>query len=87
MLANKEQIFQKNRFFEFLASYLKTSHLTPENLAKLDASAIIDTFLGSLGQDFRDYTRKYVAECKRRGVLEAVLPGALVRALTKPVSA
>ena len=60
ILENRNKIFRKNKFFEFLIDHLSVEHLTPENLSKLDVSEIIGDFVNANGRDLRNYIRAYI---------------------------
>jgi hypothetical protein len=78
VLANREKIFKRNKFFEFLVDQLCVEHLTPENIAKLDASEVLPTLLIRLGLSERDYVRSYIAHLQTTGRTAEVLPARLV---------
>jgi len=79
--ANRQKIFKRNKFFEFLVDHLALEHLTPANLAKLDAAEIIETYLSRIGKDFRQYAKEYIHECQTQGRLAVVFPKQLVEVL------
>lgn len=88
VLENKDKIFKRNKFFEFLLDHLKEEHLTEENLSKLDAAEIMDTLLSKIGMDFTDYVRQYLQKCSETGRLRNVLPVELLEVLenSRPTS-
>ena len=81
IIENKNKIFRKNKFFEFLASQLKADHLTIENLAQLDVSEVIPHYLRECGMDLRGYVSTYIQKAKERGKLNQVFPDALIAAI------
>lgn len=81
ILDKKQLIFRRNKFFEFLLDHLTVDHITEENLAKLDASIIMNSFLEEIGWSRADYIKRYVQVCHSRTVLESVLPKAIVEAI------
>ena len=83
LVANKEKVFRRGRFLEFLLEQIRPEHLTPTNLAQLDASEIIHTFLTSIGKDVRQYIRAYLSHCRESGRLKDVLPLQLVELLER----
>ena len=78
ILDNRDTIFKKNRFFEFLVDHLKQEHLTPENLAKLDGAQVLPYFLKGIGMTFSDYIQAYIRECKSKGVIGGKMPKGIV---------
>ena len=81
VLANKSDIFKKNKFLEFLADQIKKEDLTPDRLAKLDASTILKDFLRLAGKDVRAYVREYIDVCAKQKRLDKVFPEVLVKAI------
>lgn len=81
ILANRDKIFRKNKFFEFLIDHLSEENLTPENLSKLDVSEVIGDFLDASGSDFRSYVQAYIKCANDKGRLREVLPTKLVEAV------
>ncbi|MBN4081163.1 AAA family ATPase [Caldithrix abyssi] len=78
VLDNKQHIFKKNKFFEFLVDHLQPQHLTDENLAKLDASQIMEAFLGKIGKSLQDYVQQYIQNCTENDSLKTLLPRRIV---------
>lgn len=87
VIANKDKIFRQDKFFAFLIDYLTIDHLTPENLAKLDAAEVIHTFLERLRLSFRDCVARYVREAIRQGRISDVFPALLLASLKPPIDA
>ena len=81
ILENRNKIFRKNKFFEFLIDHLSVEHLTPENLSKLDVSEIIGDFVNANGRDLRNYIRAYIQNASGQGLLREVLPSKLVEVI------
>ena len=75
---NKEQIFRKNKFFEFLTDLLKVEHITDERLNTLDASLIFEDFLEAIGMGKGPYIAAYIGKCIELGVLETKLPEKII---------
>lgn len=78
IVGNKDKVFKKNRFFEFLIGNLKAADLTDARLATLDASQIFPTVLSGIALGEQEYVQKYVAQLKADGRLDEVFPGELV---------
>jgi len=75
---NRERVFKKSTFFEFLVDSLTVSHIEPSRLNKLDASEIMDSYLKSLELSSSQYVNKYVGVCANTGKLKAVFPERLI---------
>ena len=75
---NKEQIFNKNKFFEFLTSLLEIEHITDERLSTLDASLIFDDFLEAISMEKGIYITEYISKCIELGVLETKFPKKII---------
>lgn len=83
ILENKEKIFRKNKFFEFLTDSMTIDHITDERLSKLDASMIMPVYLLKIGMNFRQYIQAYVVKAYELDRIDNVLPNRIVKIIQK----
>src|SRR5439155_21112375 len=79
----RKSIFQKNKFFEFLAEKLTAEHMTFERLKTFDASLVLEDVIASLGlSSVHAALPKYLQAAKKRGRLEVLFPKQLLGVLS-----
>jgi energy-coupling factor transporter ATP-binding protein EcfA2 len=69
----RNQIFRKNRFFDFLVDALQPADLTADRLKTFDASLIVDELAARLGTDTNTLTKDVVAALHADGQLQTAL--------------
>ena len=75
----RSAIFQKNKFFEFLADSLSAEHMTFERLMTFDASLITKDLFDKLGiGTLRDVLPQYLRAAQSNGRLNAIAPNQLL---------
>lgn len=84
--ANRAKILKKNQFFDFLFDGLTDQHITPDRLAKLDASEILDSLLQLLGFNFGDFLEIYMQKCFELGRHANAFPSPIVAILESAVA-
>ena len=71
----RNEIFKKNKFFEFLADSLTVEHITFDRLRTFDASVLTEELIRKLGLgSFQEMLPKYLAAAKSAGRLNELLP-------------
>ena len=71
----RNEIFKKNKFFEFLADSLTVEHITFDRLRTFDASVLTEELIRKLGLgSFQEMLPKYLAAAKSTGRLDDLLP-------------
>lgn len=86
--AKRREIFQKNRFFEFLADSLSADHMTFDRLKLFDASEVVADLAQHLGyRDLNAFTDAYLASANRAGALQELFPKRLLAAIETEKSA
>ena len=71
----RNEIFKKNKFFEFLADSLTVEHITFDRLRTFDASVLTEELIRKLGLgSFQEMLPKYLAAAKSTGRLDELLP-------------
>lgn len=81
IMAAKDRIFVKNKFFAFLIDRLDVTDITADKLAKLDMAEILPVFLRAVHAERDQYIVSYLAAAKAAGRLPEVMPAPLLRAL------
>lgn len=82
--AKRNLIFQKNKFFEFLADSLQPDHITFERLYLLDASCVIDEVFSKLGLGkVSDSLMTYLTTAENIGRIQQLFPKVLLERLWK----
>jgi predicted ATPase len=80
--SQRKAIFQKNKFFEFLADRIDSDHMIFENLRTFDASLVVaDVFKDLKISDYRSYFSVAMAN----GRITALVPKQLLRILESAV--
>lgn len=80
-------IFQKNKFFEFLADGLAAEHMTFERLRAFDASVVLNDIIERLGLvSLSELLPKYLRAAQSAGRLDSLIPSQLLRALRSAVA-
>ena len=80
--SQRKAIFQKNKFFEFLADRIETTHMSFENLSTFDASLVVtDVFRALNISDFASY----FSAAKANGRISTLVPKQLMRVLESAV--
>ena len=75
-------IFQKNKFFEFLADSLTTEHMTFERLKTFDASVVVDDIISSLDLvSLSELLPKYLKAARNAGCLDRLVSQQLLTAI------
>lgn len=82
--SQRKAIFQKNKFFEFLADRIETGHMTFENLRTFDASLVVANVFSALGIAGLG---SYLLAAKASGRINALVPKQLLSILESAVSA
>jgi predicted ATPase len=82
--SQRKAIFQKNKFFEFLADRIETGHMTFENLRTFDASLVAANVFAALA--IADLG-SYLLTAKTNGRIGALVPKQLLRILESTVPA
>lgn len=82
--SQRKAIFQKNKFFEFLADRIETGHMTFENLRTFDASLVVANVFSTLGIAGFGV---YLTAAKANGRIDALVPKQLLRILESAVPA
>jgi len=82
--SQRKAIFQKNKFFEFLADRIETGHMTFENLSTFDASLVVADVFRALG--IVDHVHYFLA-AKEKGRLDTLVPKQLRKVLESAVPA
>lgn len=73
-------IFQKNKFFEFLADGLTPEHMTFERLKSFDASVVLNDIIARLDLvSLSDLLPKYLHAAKSAARLDSVVPHQLLK--------
>ena len=85
IMEEKQKIFQRNKFFDFVIDGLTEEAITEERLGKLDASMMIDNFLRKVDLSLPEYIARYVQSCQAQGVLREVLPPKMVAVIEAAV--
>ncbi|WP_343638674.1 AAA family ATPase [Roseateles sp.] len=80
--ARRKAVFQKSKFFEFLADRIDAGHMTFENLRTFDASLIVADVFRALG--IADLGSYFLA-AKAYGRLDAIVPKQLQQVLESAV--
>lgn len=84
----KSTIFQKNKFFEFLADSLAAEHMTFERLKTFDASVILDDVIDSLQLvSFSNMLPRYLSAAKTKGILDSLVGQNLFAAIQSAAKA
>ena len=77
--AKRNTIFQKNKFFEFLADSLAAEHMTFERLKTFDASLVLEDVVAALGlSSARDVLPIYLRAAQTDGRLQDLVPSSLM---------
>ena len=79
---NKNQIFKKNQFLEFLVDHITPDSITYDRLSYFDASTITDDLIKQLGLSADEFKTKYFCELDKSGRLSKILPAALLKAVS-----
>lgn len=80
--ANRKAIFQKNKFFEFLADSLTADHMTFDRLRSFDGSVIIADVITALGlSTMVDALPKYLQAAQEIQRLQDLVPSQLKAAI------
>jgi len=74
IIDNKETIFKKNKFFEFLIDRLNKEDIADEALRKLDASLIFEPFLKKIEASKSSYIYDYIKVNRENGKLKSIFP-------------
>ena len=82
--SQRKAIFQKNKFFEFLADRIEAGHMTFENLRTFDASLVVANVFGALGIASLG---SYLLTAKASGRIDALVPKRLLHLLEAAVPA
>ena len=81
--AKRKAIFQKNKFFEFLADSLTAEHITFDRLKSFDASVVIENVIVALGLlSVRDLLPTYLRVAQEMGRLPDLIPILLLDAIS-----
>lgn len=75
---NRYNLFKNHKSLDFLLEALTVEIITPDNIAKIDASDFIDSFLTKVGMEFPEYVKMYVQECHSQNKLRNVFPPTLI---------
>jgi hypothetical protein len=78
---NQNKILKKNQFLGFLLDGMTADQITPERLAKLDCSQIIEAFVSKLGYTMPNFIQVYTDQVKNRGQLDNLFPKEIVQAI------
>lgn len=81
MKEQRDVIFRRNKFFEFLADSLSPEDMTFDRLQTFDASIVLGALLKRLDLERRDFVRRYLAEAKRTSTMDHLVPERLVAAI------
>ena len=82
--SQRKAIFQKNKFFEFLADRIAADHMTFENLRTFDASLVVANVFEALGiSSLGDY----LLAARATGRIYALVPQQLLRVLGAAIPA
>lgn len=82
--SQRKAIFQKNKFFEFLADRIESGHMTFENLRTFDASLVVENVFEALRIAGPG---SYLSTAKANGRFDALVPKQLLRVLESAVPA
>ena len=80
--SQRKAIFQKNKFFEFLADRIAAAHMTFENLRTFDASLVVANVFTALGIAGLN---SYLATARASGRIDDLIPLQLRRVLESAV--
>jgi len=81
--AKRKVIFQKNKFFEFLADGLTADHINFDRLKSFDASLVVSEILAGLKlPSLKEVLPRYLAAAQLKGRIEALVPNVLLTALS-----
>ena len=80
--SQRKAIFQKNKFFEFLADRIDINHMTFENLRTFDASLVVADVYRAL--EIADYCSYFLA-AKANGRIAELVPKQLLRVMESAV--
>jgi predicted ATPase len=79
----RKAIFQKNKFFEFLADSLAADHMTFERLKSFDASLVIEDIVAQLGlSSVREMLPAYLKAAQTSTRLQDLIPSNLMDLLS-----
>jgi AAA domain, putative AbiEii toxin, Type IV TA system len=82
IVANRNRVFLKNKFFEFLADSLSVDHMTFDRLKLFDASLIVKGVVSQLGLgSVKEVLPKYLAHAESIGRLSTLIPNQLMQAI------
>ena len=85
--AKRRSIFQKNKFFEFLADKLAAEHMTFERLRTFDASLVLEDVIALLGlSSIHAALPRYLQAAKDSRRLEVLFPSQLLSVLVAGLS-
>ncbi|WP_198041288.1 AAA family ATPase [Delftia sp. HK171] len=82
--SQRKSIFQRNKFFEFLADRIDASHMTFENLRTFDASMIVADVFRAI--EIADHSSYFLA-ARANGRIEVLVPKQLLRVLESAIPA
>ncbi len=82
--SQRKAVFQKNKFFEFLADRIESSHMTFENLRTFDASLVAANVFATLGISGLG---NYLSTAKANGRIHALAPKQLLSILESAIPA
>lgn len=80
--SERKAVFQKNKFFEFLADRIEANHMIFENLRMFDASIIVSNVF--LALKISDYA-SYFLSAKANGRIDTLVPQQLMRILESAI--
>lgn len=79
----RSTIFQKNKFFEFLADCISAEHMTFDRLKSFDASVVVEDVLAALGlPTMQEALPAYLRAAQSIGRMEELIPRQLLDAVS-----
>lgn len=87
IVAKRDKILSKNKYFDFLFDRMKIDDLTPSLLSKFDASIIFDCYIQKIGITRQKYLTDYIVTSQQDGKLSSIFPVRLIEAIEKAATA